>query len=115
MNFMSTVLLLCVLRGSSNYALARCVLLLQHHPIFLERLGKLDGVRIDSLSTLRVILPYPLVSGVSLSLLQHHPIFLERLGKLDGVRIEKEGIPDETILNYHLREMEYMAQVRVKE
>lgn len=71
---MLTVLLLCVLHGSSNYALARCVLLLQHHPIFLERLGKLDGVR-----------------------------------------IEKEGIPDETILNYHLREMEYMAQVRVKE
>jgi hypothetical protein len=45
--------------------------------------------------------------------LQHHPIFVERLGKLDGVRIEKEGIPDETILNYHLREMEYMAQVKL--
>lgn len=43
---------------------------------------------------------------------QHHPIFLERLGKLDGNRIEKEGIADETILAYHLREMEYMAQVR---
>jgi hypothetical protein len=43
---------------------------------------------------------------------QHHPIFLERLGKLDGPRIEKEGVADDVILDYHLREMEYMAQVR---
>jgi hypothetical protein len=43
--------------------------------------------------------------------LQHHPIFLERLGKLDGVRIEREGVADDTILAYHLREMEYMSQV----
>lgn len=42
---------------------------------------------------------------------QHHPIFLERLGKLDGVRIERESVADDTLLAYHLREMEYMAQV----
>jgi hypothetical protein len=39
----------------------------------------------------------------------------EWLGKVDRVRIEKEGIPDETILNYHLKEMEYMAQLKLSE
>ena len=40
-----------------------------------------------------------------------HPIFVERLGKLDGPRIEKEQISDESILKYHLREMEFMGEV----
>lgn len=42
---------------------------------------------------------------------QGHPIFLERLGKLDGRRIEEEGLSDEDILAYHLREMEFMGWV----
>lgn len=52
-----------------------------------------------------------LVCSICVDTPQHHPIFVERLGKLDGHRIEKEGVADETILAYHLREMEYMAQV----
>jgi hypothetical protein len=43
---------------------------------------------------------------------QHHPIFLERLGQLDGKRMEREGANDDIILAYHLREMEFMSQVR---
>lgn len=43
--------------------------------------------------------------------LQHHPIFVERLGKLDGKRMEKQGASDDLALSYHLREMEFMAQV----
>lgn len=42
---------------------------------------------------------------------QHHPIFVERLGKLDGKRMEREHVADDIILAYHLREMEFMAQV----
>lgn len=44
-------------------------------------------------------------------LLQHRPVFVERLGKLNGKRMEKEGASDQLALSYHLREMEFMAQV----
>lgn len=42
---------------------------------------------------------------------QGHPIFVERLGMLDAERIEREKLSEETILTYHQREMEFMAQV----
>lgn len=32
---------------------------------------------------------------------------------LDGPRIEKEHLKEETLLTYHLREMEFMAQVGI--
>lgn len=40
-----------------------------------------------------------------------YPIFIERLGMLNGDRIEQEGIAEEQILELHVREMEFMAEI----
>ena len=42
---------------------------------------------------------------------QGRPVFVERLGLIDPIRIDKEGLTPEQLLSYHLREMEFMAQV----
>ena len=42
---------------------------------------------------------------------QGYPIFVERLGLLDARRLEKAGLDERRVLAYHLREMEFMAQV----
>lgn len=39
------------------------------------------------------------------------PIFVERLGCIDVALLERAGLPEETVLRYHLREMEFMTQV----
>ncbi|KAF8056433.1 SFH3 [Scenedesmus sp. PABB004] len=46
---------------------------------------------------------------------ERRPVFVERLGKLDGKRMEREGVSDDVLLAYHLREMEFMAQVVLPE
>ena len=42
---------------------------------------------------------------------QGYPIFVERLGALDARAIERAGLDERRVLEYHVREMEFMAQV----
>lgn len=39
---------------------------------------------------------------------------MERLGLLDTTRLEAEGLGEDTVLRYHTREMEFMAQARLR-